>query len=467
MNTIANDLARSVVFSEGSRHLQRFNIVLTIRSIVLLLFVTYLFSGPITAETDIVATVLALAVICFIALLALITLVSSLRLRNKFEIHIYPPFSESDSQEGAQGIVSKKECRLVFKTTPLRVAPGFALHVKCSFASDALKPSVFHLFGSSNKERVIVQDVTFPHRGIWKLSEVALEFRDGLELTHYEWQLERELLEKAIRVSFPTEYDTSLPVICSSSRPGDLLPDLQQRQGDPFDLKQYHPSDGIKKILWKIFAKSGELISRHPEASMTPEGEVMVFVMADKDDDHVCSAALAYLRMLEQIDLRLFVSCEGSQGSKVAFSSEEAESMLIESVWNTAVASRTALRGELEGLLAHFEAVHSTTALQRVLVFCSKERLCTERGYECVMAVGHFLSERGIRPVFCIAQNVLDSRGLDTEYLQLPVASPFKGISDSLKKLTLRPAPEKPPLNRQIFSKFMISCSNNDWQVFV
>jgi len=98
----------------------------------------------------------------------------------------------------------------------------------------------------------------------------------------------------------------SVPVLTSSYRAGDLISDANERRGDPFDLKPYHPSDGIKKILWKVYAKTGELISRHPEQSMTPEGQVFIFSVNNVEDDHVCGAALDYTKKLEDLSLDVF-----------------------------------------------------------------------------------------------------------------------------------------------------------------
>ncbi len=62
-------------------------------------------------------------------------------------------------------------------------------------------------------------------------------------------------------------------------------------EGDPFDTRRYAPGDPIRFILWKVFAKSRNLIVRTPERATSPVEHTVAYLVAGKGDEPAAAAA--------------------------------------------------------------------------------------------------------------------------------------------------------------------------------
>ena len=64
-----------------------------------------------------------------------------------------------------------------------------------------------------------------------------------------------------------------------------------QPQGDRFDTRHYVPGDPIRFVLWKVFAKSRELIVRTPERAISPARQTLAYLVAGQGDEAAAGAA--------------------------------------------------------------------------------------------------------------------------------------------------------------------------------
>ena len=62
-------------------------------------------------------------------------------------------------------------------------------------------------------------------------------------------------------------------------------------KGDRFDTRHYVPGDPIRFVLWKVFAKSRELIVRTPERAISPARQTMAYLVAGEGDEAAAGAA--------------------------------------------------------------------------------------------------------------------------------------------------------------------------------
>lgn len=232
--------------------------------------------------------------------------------------------------------------------------------------------------------------------------------------------------------------------------------DIFNRQGDPFDIKQYHPADGIKKIVWKAFAKRGELLSRHPEASMTPEGFVVLFTIAAKEGDRACAHAEAYAESLSKLNLEIIASCEGAKARPPARSVEELHDLLIDSVWDAAPNSGEALQSDVAGLLDYCKSLTPGITVSKLLLFTSAERIANPAHAKSVHDVATWLTTQGITPAFCLTP---------------PSASPTlpaKSTTRIISSLIASPeVSEKSALETRSYTSFLTSCLQRNWEVYV
>lgn len=296
--------------------------VITFLGIVSLLLVTIL-AIPAWYYSDIVATGISLTI--FITLLVIIfsSYFVTRRLSKTLSAEIILP---------SEAITSETPGVITLSLTGLKkLLPGFEIEPTLYFEPEDLKATpVSKKFVTSDHTYLTLQ-IDPPHRGEWVITECRCEVRDLLRMTSRFITLKFSI---PFRIQVPEKFLPSLPIFASSSKPGDVLIHHNERLGDPFDLRQYQPGDSMRRILWKVYARTGELITRQPESSCTPEGEAWIFCAANKKDDNVASTCLAYARQILDHNINICGGCLGMGSSQVAKSLDSFETLLINSVWS-------------------------------------------------------------------------------------------------------------------------------------
>lgn len=77
---------------------------------------------------------------------------------------------------------------------------------------------------------------------------------------------------------------------------GDIVSHPQGKpEGDLLEMRRYTPGDPLKLVLWKLYARSGQLLVRTPERAISTNRNTMVYLASAKGDEPaagVCRAAL-------------------------------------------------------------------------------------------------------------------------------------------------------------------------------
>ena len=63
--------------------------------------------------------------------------------------------------------------------------------------------------------------------------------------------------------------------------------------GDRIDLRPYAPGDPIRLVLWKVFARTRDLVVRTPETAISPSQRVVAWLVTSADDEPAAGAARA------------------------------------------------------------------------------------------------------------------------------------------------------------------------------
>lgn len=334
----------------------------------------------------------------------------------------------------------------------LRLLPGAFVQCDLEFAHPLPSASQVRLHGSWDHERRVPLYLTFPHRGNWDISGIRCCVGDVSGFIRVSWTIPHQT---SITVSPPTMVDSNLPLISSTQRPGDLTPDTIHRYGDPFDIKPYHPADGIKKIVWKAYAKSGQLLSRHPEPSMTPEGFVAICVFARSSDDDVCGQALAYTHALTELKLDIMVGCEGHRGRPLATDPDAARTLLIDSVWDADGSHDESRSADIQALIDSCSQGDNCVTLRSMVLFCSGSRLTTNADATSILAHASWLEEQGIEPVFFLTQ---------PKDLRAPNA---RSLKDRAREWLVEPEnDQQAPRSPSSYQSFLTTCLARQWEVF-
>ncbi len=362
------------------------------RSVAALLLLLVLLLGPVRESTDIVSASLTYALLVVILLATAMVVLHGVALKRYLSAAIATPEHPG---------VSGETVRVFMVLNRAKIAPLFTLDMRLVFEQPGASPALVRVSGFWESARRVHLDLMFPHRGEWDIRGIECTLRDVTGLTRFSWTIPQQT---AVTIAPVPTHDSHLPVLSSTQRPGEMMVDLYNRQGEPFDIKSYHPSDGVKKIVWKAFAKRGELLSRHPEASMTPEGFVVMFIIAGKEGDKACSQAVAYTESLTRLNLEIIASCEGAHGRPTAHSPEELKEILIDSIWDTTPDEVEHLQRDTAALLDYCGQLTPSLKVNKLLLFIAAERLSIPGQAKQIEDLAAWLSVQGIAPVFCLSK---------------------------------------------------------------
>lgn len=422
------------------------NFLLTARGALTLIFVALLFIGPVSNDSDIIASIFAYTLVGIIVISLVFTVTQGVRLRKTLRVSLHSP-----GENAAEYVSSGAVTRFLLRTSKVELAPFFILTIHPEFEYSGVTPSLHRLTGSSGADRYLNELITFPHRGDWNIVRITATLGDQLGFTQLRWEMHPNPAQ-VFRVEPPRVQEPRLPIISSCQRSGDLIVATQDRLGDPFDLKTYHPADGLKKVVWKIFARTGELISRHPEHSMSPEGQVIVYCATRPLDDYVCSSALAYLEQLYALDLEIFFGCDGALGRSPARSTEDARDMLIETAWNEPQGTN-----DLRDLLDFCSRQLLDSHIDKVIVFAAKDSLVDPAFREHLTALADFLELRRITPVFYMIEKEPRNIANAVGDLGFPAKARQWFFEGAATPLAVDPA---------LYSNFVTLCSQRKWEIF-
>ncbi len=425
---------------------------LTTRGSISLAGAVYLLVGPAQHHADLVAGIIGSTTLAITALLLLVGGLTFLKIRRNLNLNIYT---------SGKDLLTENPERVVVKVNSIQLPPLLESRLKIKFKHPGILSKEYILSGRQNSERTLVEDITFPHRGDWEVAGIEVSIGDIFGLTKLSYL--NKTATPIIRVKPGSQYSKHIPVISSSERTGEEMEQNLVRTGDPYDLKQYHPADGVKRIIWKLFAKSGDLYSRLEEFAMTPEGKVAVFVVAAKNDDSLCNWTLNYLREMESLGLDIIVGASGLKklgGKTLAKSFTEAEELLIQTAWTSPWGNETdsaTLKQQLvEDAAQVLEGATTTdTNLSRVLIFVAGESISNQSQLDALIELGAMFEQKRIDPVFCCKESK------EVKKIETPILKLFdKVIFDSASVTSESP-------NNDSFSKFLKVCASSQWHVII
>ncbi|MBI5493846.1 MAG: DUF58 domain-containing protein [Deltaproteobacteria bacterium] len=137
--------------------------------------------------------------------------------------------------------------------------------------------------------------------GPWLEERAFATARADVETVVREWSVEDAF--GLARVSFRTRQRATVrvlpwrgalhlaPLLQALSRGEDLPHPAGSPTGDRADMRRYSPGDPLRLLLWKIYARTGELMVRTPEQSISPRLRVAAYLVAADGDEPPAGAA--------------------------------------------------------------------------------------------------------------------------------------------------------------------------------
>lgn len=283
---------------------------LTIRGVLITAIIYFCILSLGMQESDLVASIVgAILLICLLTFL-LVLIPSSISIKRSLKL----------DNLGTQGKShSKEECGLSLSLSNFKVPPLFSLDIERVFdlthvvnpKDHPISSKVFQCRGSFKNPHQIISPLSFPHRGIFKQKHFLLNLSDYFGLTKISWRLQSPM---SFSIYAQDKQIEPIPIMLASSVSGDLTSATDIRSGDLFDTKQYQAGDSLKRVLWKVYARSEELIVRYPEPAIIPEGELVAYCIALPEQDDVVSATLNYLKMVDEQNISFLAGFAGANG---------------------------------------------------------------------------------------------------------------------------------------------------------
>jgi len=112
--------------------------------------------------------------------------------------------------------------------------------------------------------------------------------KDVLGFSALDWEQEEPLS----LVVLPKPLPVSAQSILRARFTGDDIPDPRgEPKGDRVDMRRYAPGDPPRLLLWKIYARTGKLMVRIPEAAITTAPRTCAYLVAGQEDENLASLA--------------------------------------------------------------------------------------------------------------------------------------------------------------------------------
>ena len=274
----------------------------TIRALITLIFLGYLSTTVALSEDDVIASFVVVGIGLSIVVFGVWVFIQGYKTKKRLSLAFYPATPTFHQLHGH--VISGSPANIHFNLGLPGIAPLTNLYLEF-FLHEASDFFISTLFTSgADLQQPQQLEVQFPHRGIWQVAESHWELKDIFGF----WIFKGKHIPREVQASFvypPPSTQQDFPPMYSSIREGDLSYTDHQPSGDHYELKRYNPSDGLRKIVWKVFARTGELLSRHPEQTMTPEGRIFLFVAGGMRSDRTYAAAHRYYSLMHEQGLEV------------------------------------------------------------------------------------------------------------------------------------------------------------------
>lgn len=135
---------------------------------------------------------------------------------------------------------------------------------------------------------VLREEVIASHRGHVSTIIRELEIGDIFGLTRVRMRLREQ---RKVRFVPSVGQLERVDVIRGMAGGEDISHPAGPQEGELYDLRHYTPGDPIRFVLWKVFARSRQLVVRSPERALSPIRQTCAYLVAGEGDEPAAGAA--------------------------------------------------------------------------------------------------------------------------------------------------------------------------------
>lgn len=139
-----------------------------------------------------------------------------------------------------------------------------------------------------NERRRLHEESTPARRGLYDTVVRRIEVGDPFGLARCAF---RVIDPRSVR-ALPSVGALKRVEVVRTLSPGDEISNPKGGpDGERADMRAYAPGDPIKFILWKVFARTGDLVLRAPERAFSPAKQTTAYLVAGKGDEAAAGVA--------------------------------------------------------------------------------------------------------------------------------------------------------------------------------
>lgn len=133
-----------------------------------------------------------------------------------------------------------------------------------------------------------VEEIVPVRRGLQDEIVRRFEVSDSFGFTRVAFQIREE---RAVRFIPSVGALKTMHVVRSISGGSDIAHPEGPPEGDRIDMRHYVAGDPIRFVLWKVFARSRQLIVRTPERAISPVRQTVAYLVTGEGDEPAAGAA--------------------------------------------------------------------------------------------------------------------------------------------------------------------------------
>ncbi|MDB4932318.1 MAG: hypothetical protein JWM10_4802 [Myxococcaceae bacterium] len=137
-------------------------------------------------------------------------------------------------------------------------------------------------------KRRLHEEVTPLRRGLHESIARRVEVSDAFGLTKLSFTLRQE---RVVRFVPSMGALRQMRVVRSIAGGDEISNPAGPPEGERVDLRHYAPGDPIKFVLWKVFARSRQLVVRTPERAIAPTRQTVAYLVTGAGDESAAGAA--------------------------------------------------------------------------------------------------------------------------------------------------------------------------------
>jgi hypothetical protein len=231
-------------------------------------------------QTDYVLLITGGTLLVAAAVDALIVVLTALYLGLRFRTESQRHFQSGHHLKMTSGIETLSGRKLSPLLPPLIEASTSILtpsHLECRWKRNPLKQREEWL--TSHRRCLLEENFKLRRR---------LVVKDVLGFSSLDWEQEEPLSLVVMPKPLPVQAQS----ILKARFTGDDIPDPRgEPKGDRVDMRQYAPGDPPRLLLWKVYARTGKLMVRVPEAAITTAPRTCAYLVSGPDDEVLASVA--------------------------------------------------------------------------------------------------------------------------------------------------------------------------------